>query len=789
MKQGKMMVRNLLPALLLIGAIACALLLSVVPMRAHAAAEDADVHGKVYDEYTVESHMTAVGNYGIRNRDATDAATMYIELTVSSVSPTPYQIFMGASTEAGKNASDWRNGANNFVYTSANLNTKLAAGKTLRFEFDMATPNDGTTFKCSVKQTDGTFGETVNGGTAKTPNQTLATPAPYRGLHIAFWANGVTTYNSDLVMTGVKIYDSNGQDLGVALRAGNANVPPTLTKTYDKNAAATAATVQKMKTALEDAYIYTVDMNESAHAAVCNTIPLASDEMYMYMDFSDVTITAEITERYPNGTKEAGLAGAANTTQTNNYLYAAAKPNFYQQDTGSSFMAAIAGKKVLYRFIRNSSVGELFVSADGETYEKKEIAFTDACVPANAGWSNTMTYTPEELSTVVYRGLQLNGATMTGKLKAAFASSAGDDLGVLAALNSKGDGIVQSITVSGTANDASLSGYKTVGTVLDFAKAHYTASYTVNGGDAVTADSYTVASKTDATIAVTYVPVTYTVTFTAGGQTVDTQTYTVENDTVTEPTVPAKAGYTGAWANYTLDGGDKTVEAVYTPDASANYVTFRADGKDVGDAIAYDIGGTVTEPAVPAKTGYTGVWESYTLSGGPVIVNAKYTLITYTVTFKADGETVGTQVYTVEDKTVEVPDVPDKTGYTGKWESYVLDSGDKTVNAVYEAIVYTVTFKADGVVVTTLSYSADNKNITEPAVPDKAGYTGKWATYTLDGGNKIVEAEYTKTAETDPSPAKKDKKCGGNIGGTFGGGCALLLFGAAAIAVKRKKKA
>ena len=31
-----------------------------------------------------------------------------------------------------------------------------------------------------------------------------------------------------------------------------------------------------------------------------------------------------------------------------------------------------------------------------------------------------------------------------------------------------------------------------------------------------------------------------------------------------EPAVPAKSGFTGAWASYTLDIGDKVVNAVYT---------------------------------------------------------------------------------------------------------------------------------------------------------------------------------------------------------------------------------
>lgn len=60
-------------------------------------------------------------------------------------------------------------------------------------------------------------------------------------------------------------------------------------------------------------------------------------------------------------------------------------------------------------------------------------------------------------------------------------------------------------------------------------------------------------------------PTTYTVTFVADGVTVAEEKYTMDNPVVNEPTVPAKDGYTGAWADYDLSqGGDITVNAVYT---------------------------------------------------------------------------------------------------------------------------------------------------------------------------------------------------------------------------------
>ena len=68
-----------------------------------------------------------------------------------------------------------------------------------------------------------------------------------------------------------------------------------------------------------------------------------------------------------------------------------------------------------------------------------------------------------------------------------------------------------------------------------------------------------------------------------------------------------------------------------------------------------------------------------------MIIEAVYTPITYSVTFMADGKEVAVLYYTVENLSIEEPAVPEKDGFTGKWESYTLDIGDKVVNAVYTA--------------------------------------------------------------------------------------------------------
>ena len=118
-------------------------------------------------------------------------------------------------------------------------------------------------------------------------------------------------------------------------------------------------------------------------------------------------------------------------------------------------------------------------------------------------------------------------------------------------------------------------------------------------------------------------------------------------------------------------------------------------------------------------------------------------LTSFTITFKAEGKIVAIQNYTEEDEAVIEPDIPKKTGYTGKWEEYTLNMENITVNAVYEVIEYTITFIADEEIVATRNYTEENKKIDEPDVPEKTRFLGKWESYTLTFGDINVNAVYT----------------------------------------------
>lgn len=186
-------------------------------------------------------------------------------------------------------------------------------------------------------------------------------------------------------------------------------------------------------------------------------------------------------------------------------------------------------------------------------------------------------------------------------------------------------------------------------------------------------------------------------------------------------------------------------------------ITFRSGVAD-DIVVAYADGENKEDftPAVPNKKYYEGVWEDFQPENNQTqIVNAKYTAIKYTVTFKADGKTVDKQTYTVENKSITEPKVPEKEGYTGKWKNYNLNGGDRTVIAVYEKI-----------------------GGTDPVNPNP--------TESTESTDSTESADSTdSTSASGSAQSTKESGCGGSLGGTS---AALAALGMAAVALKKKRK-
>lgn len=122
---------------------------------------------------------------------------------------------------------------------------------------------------------------------------------------------------------------------------------------------------------------------------------------------------------------------------------------------------------------------------------------------------------------------------------------------------------------------------------------------------------------------------------------------------------------------------------------------------------------------------------------------AKWDIVKYIATFVADGTTIDTKQFTVESVAIEEPTIPEKVGYSSKWENYKIIPQNITINAVYTPIVYDVEYKnvvGSFDIDEPVNENARTYTIEDPTILlkniEKSGYIFEgW----FDGENKVTE--------------------------------------------------
>ena len=174
--------------------------------------------------------------------------------------------------------------------------------------------------------------------------------------------------------------------------------------------------------------------------------------------------------------------------------------------------------------------------------------------------------------------------------------------------------------------------------------------------------------------------------------------------------------------NITYTAGKLTITSVNAP-LTINYVY--AKGGEAAETHTEDVeiftDYSVTSPEI---TGYTP--EPATVEGtmenlDGVTETVTYTAIEYTATFvDENGETVEKVKFTVEDESIDEPEVPEKPNYTGKWEEYTIEAKDITIKPVYTIGGETVV-NTDSESEITTDYKESKRYVFEPEfVPDGA---------------------------------------------------------------------
>ena len=249
-----------------------------------------------------------------------------------------------------------------------------------------------------------------------------------------------------------------------------------------------------------------------------------------------------------------------------------------------------------------------------------------------------------------------------------------------------------------------------------------------------------------------YVANSYTVTWTVDGKEFTTTTVKY-GDAIIAPDYTAEAGYDFAWDEIpaTMPANDITINGTTT--AKTYTVTWNVNGEKVGETTV-KFGDAIAdyEYAAPAGYNFSG-WtdKPETMPASNITVNGTTTAKTYTVTWKVDGEVVGTTTETfgqpIADYNYQAPVGSTFGGWLDKPET-MPDNENLVINGTLRADIHTITWKVNGEVVATTNavYGAEiaDYDYTAPTGYTFSGWTDKPATMPANN----IEVNGTTTIKT-----------------------------------------
>ena len=192
------------------------------------------------------------------------------------------------------------------------------------------------------------------------------------------------------------------------------------------------------------------------------------------------------------------------------------------------------------------------------------------------------------------------------------------------------------------------------------------------------------------------------------------------------PTPPVKKGYTfNGWVDVpaTMPAEDIIIEGSYS--INSYTITYKVDG-EVYETMTVKYGATIEPIVEPTKEGHTfSGWSEIptTMPANDIVVEGSFTVNSYTVTFMVDGEVYET--VTIEyGATIEPIEAPTKEGHTFSGWSEIpatMPANDVVIEGTFSINSYTVTFMVDGEVYETMTVEYGDE-IELPTPPEKEGY-------------------------------------------------------------------
>ena len=290
---------------------------------------------------------------------------------------------------------------------------------------------------------------------------------------------------------------------------------------------------------------------------------------------------------------------------------------------------------------------------------------------------------------------------------------------------------------------------------------------TVKYGDAIIAPDYTAEAgydfawdeipatmpANDITINGTTTAKTYTVTWNVNGEKVG-ETTVKFGDAIADYAFDAPEGYEfSGWTDKpaTMPASDITVNGTTT--AKSYTVTWNVNGEKVGETTV-KFGDAIADYEYSAPAGYNfSGWtdKPETMPASDITVNGTTTAKTYTVTWKVDGEVVGTTTETfgqpIADFNYDAPVGSTFSGWLDKPET-MPDNENLVINGTLRADIHTITWKVNGEVIATTNavYGAEiaDYDYTAPTGYTFSGWTDKPATMPANN----IEVNGTTTIKT-----------------------------------------
>ena len=222
------------------------------------------------------------------------------------------------------------------------------------------------------------------------------------------------------------------------------------------------------------------------------------------------------------------------------------------------------------------------------------------------------------------------------------------------------------------------------------------------------------------------VTVTYALTYILDGEVYRSENMAYGTAITPEP-APTKEGHTfSGWSEIpeTMPNHDVTVTGSFT--INSYTLTYKVDGQ-VYKTSTVVYGTAITPEAEPTKEGYTfSGWNGLpeTMPANDVVVTGSFTINSYNLTYIVDGEVYKTESI-VYGTSIEPEPALKKTGYTFSGWSEIpetMPAHDVTVTGSFTINKYKLTYIVDGVEYK--SYEIDYASaITPEAVPTKEGHT------------------------------------------------------------------